>query len=111
MHWKVRPYLLTGGRTRTRQHLLMHTLVSVPYFDAAFAAELPPESRRLYERARTPCSIAELSAHCGISLGVIRVIVGDLITAEQVRVHQSRYGSEFDRRLLERVRSGLHQLA
>ncbi|HEY1669118.1 MAG TPA: DUF742 domain-containing protein, partial [Trebonia sp.] len=25
----VRPYVLTGGRTRTRHHLYVHTLVSV----------------------------------------------------------------------------------
>lgn len=110
-HWKVRPYLLTGGRTRTRRHLLMHTLVSVPYFDPTFAAGLLPESRSLYEYARTPRSVAELSAYCGVSLGVTRVIIGDLVTADRVRVHQGSYASQFDRRLLERVRDGLRQLA
>ena len=43
-HWKVRPYVLTRGRTRTRQHLLVHTLVSVTYYDAPFAATLPPDA-------------------------------------------------------------------
>ena len=34
----VRPYVLTGGRTRTRHHLYVHTLVSVERYDPAAAA-------------------------------------------------------------------------
>lgn len=111
MHWKVRPYLLTGGRTRTRTHLLVHTLVSVSYYDPTFAAGLQPEARRLYEAARSSRSVAELSAAAGVSLGVTRVMLGDLADTDRIRVHAERYASPFDHRLLERVRDGLRQLA
>lgn len=110
-HWKVRPYVLTGGRTRTRRHLLVHTLVSVPYYDSLFAAGLLPEARSLYEHARETRSVAELSAHSGISLGVTRVVVDDLAATDRVLVHSEMYNSPFDRRLLERLRDGLRQLA
>jgi hypothetical protein len=110
-YWKVRPYVLTGGRTRTRQHLLVHTLVSVPYYDAVFASGLLPESRSLYEHARKTRSVAELSAVCGMSLGVTRVVVDDLAATDRLQIHRDNYGSAFDYRLLERLRDGLRQLA
>ena len=111
MHWKVRPYVLTGGRTRTRQPLLVHTLVSVPYYDAMFAAGLLPEARSLYEHARQTKSVAELSACAGISLGVTRVVVDDLAATDRIQIHAELYSSPFDFRLLERLRDGLRQLA
>jgi hypothetical protein len=110
-HWKVRPYVLTGGRTRTRQRLLVHTLVSVPHYDALFAAGLLPEARSLYENARQTRSVAELSACSGMSLGVTRVVVDDLAATYRVMIHPEAYSSPFDSRLLERLRDGLRQLA
>lgn len=110
-HWKVRPYVLTGGRTRTRQRLFVHTLISVPYYDPRFAAGLPPETRTLYDRARRTTSVAELSAYSGMPLGVTRVVIDDLATTNRLQVHPDTYSSPFDSRLLERLRDGLLQLA
>jgi uncharacterized protein DUF742 len=108
----VRPYVLTRGRTRTRQNLFVHTLVSVPYRDAAFAARLLPEARSLYERASAGTqSIAELSAHCGVSLGVTRVLLSDLAAENRVLINPETYVSPYDSGLLERVIDGLRQLA
>ncbi|WP_225853902.1 DUF742 domain-containing protein [Micromonospora sp. AMSO31t] len=109
-YWKVRPYVLTAGRTRTRQPLLVHTLVSVPHYDAVFAAGLLPEARSLYEQARRAArSVAELSAVCGISLGVTRVVVDDLAATDRLLVHSDHDNVDF--RLLERLRDGLRKLA
>jgi hypothetical protein len=108
----VRPYVLTGGRTRTRHHLYVHTLVSAPWFDPTAATRLSPEARRLYERASTGAqSVAELSAHCGVSLGVTRVLLEDLAAADRVRINEDAYVSAYDHRLLKRVIDGLHKLA
>ncbi|MBO0805188.1 MAG: DUF742 domain-containing protein [Nocardiopsaceae bacterium] len=109
----VRPYVLTGGRTRTQHQLYVHTLVSAPRYDQAVAADLPPESRHLYERARAggTQSIAELSAYCGISLGVTRVLLEDLAAADHVQINDGVYDSPFDHRLLKRVIDGLRELA
>jgi hypothetical protein len=103
--------VLTGGRTRTRQPLLVHTLVSVPSYDLVFAATLQPEARSLYDAARQVCSIAELSAACGMSLGVTRVVVDDLAARDRIFVHPDAYDSTADVPLLERLRSGLRKLA
>ena len=108
----VRPYVLTGGRTRTRHQLYVHTLVSAPRYDPSSAVRLPPEARRLYERARLGTqSIAELSAHCGISLGVTRVLLEDLAASDRVQISDDAYDSPYDHRLLKRVIDGLRELA
>lgn len=110
-HWKVRPYVLTGGRAHTRQRLLVHTLVSVPHYDPRFAAGLAPEVRSLYDHARTITSVAELSAYCAMPLGVTRVMIDDLASTDRIRIHPETYSSPFDLSLLERLRDGLRQLA
>jgi hypothetical protein len=108
----VRPYVLTGGRTRTRHHLYVHTLVSVPRFDVAAATRLSPEARLLYERASFGAqSVAELSAHCGVSLGVTRVLLEDLAAAGHVQINEEQYASPYDQRLLKRVIDGLREFA
>ena len=84
----VRPYVLTGGRTQTRKHPYLHTLVSVDRYDESASARLLPEARRLYERAAVGTqSVAELSAHCAVSLGVTRVLLEDLAAADLVRIN------------------------
>jgi hypothetical protein len=108
----VRPYVLTGGRTRTSRHLYVHTLVSVDRYDAPAALLLSPEARRLYERASSGAqSVAELSAHCGMSLGVTRVLLADLAAAGQVNVNEESCSSPYDHRLLKRVIDGLRDFA
>jgi hypothetical protein len=106
----VRPYVLTGGRTHT--HLLIHTLVSAPDYNPSLVAQLPPEARFLYERAHTYTeSVAELSAYCGIPLGVTLVLLSDLVAAGHVEVGPDPYTSPYDSELLERIIDGLQQFA
>ena len=108
----VRPYVVTGGRTRTKHHLYVHTLVSASWYDPSAAARLSPEARRLYEQAYSgPQSVAELSAHCGVSLGVTRVLLEDLASGDRVQINEDVYASPYDRRLLKRVIDGLRELA
>lgn len=108
----VRPYVLTGGRTTTRHQLYVHTLVSGTYYDPRSSAQLPPEARKLYERVQSgPQSIAELSAHCGIALGVTRVLLEDLAASDHVLINDGMYSSPYDHRLLKRVIDGLRELA
>jgi hypothetical protein len=111
-HWKVRPYVLTGGRTRTRTHLLVHTLVSVPRYDTLYAASLPPEARELYVTAgRRMCSVAELSARCGMPLGVTRVVIDDLANGDRLVIHPDHARPAHNLALLGRLRDGLRNLA
>jgi len=108
----VRPYVLTGGRTPAVHNLYVHTLVAVDHYDANAARRLSPEARRLYERAASgPQSVAELSAHCGVSLGVTRVLLEDLAAQDRVQINGEAYASPYDHNLLQRVIDGLRELA
>jgi hypothetical protein len=111
-HPWVRPYVVTGGRITAPRHVLVHSQVSGRYFDPAVAAALAPEARRLYRRAceRTE-SLAELSAHCAVPLGVTRVLLADLAEAGHIQIGADTEISPFDPRILERVLDGLRQLA
>ncbi len=107
---RVRPYALTGGRTRTRHHLLVETLISVPEFDPVLAEALMPESRALYTRACQRMSIAELSATLTLPLGVVRVLISDLAGQNAVFIHPTAYAYHNNPQVLERILDGLKQL-
>ncbi|MFD5245999.1 DUF742 domain-containing protein [Amycolatopsis sp. NPDC058340] len=107
---RIRPYALTGGRTKSSQLLLVETLISVPRYDPALAEALMPESHSLYERARERSSIAELSVGLDLPLGVVRVLVGDLATQGAVFVHPTAHAYNHDTNVLERILDGLKRL-
>src|SRR2546430_1391042 len=99
---RIRPYALTGGRTTTRHQLLVETLISVPRYDPALAERLMPESKALYQRARSQTSIAELSSTLDIPLGVVRVLISDLAGQGAVFIHPTAHAYRHDRNMLER---------
>lgn len=107
----VRPYVLTSGRTHTQHDLFVHTMVSASESDPSFATRLPPEARSLYERVRSYTeSVAELSAYCGLPLGVTRVLLSDLASVGLVLIGSEADNSPYDPDLLERVLDGLEQI-
>ncbi|HET6501490.1 MAG TPA: DUF742 domain-containing protein [Amycolatopsis sp.] len=107
---RIRPYALTGGRTAARHQLLVETLISVPRYDPQLGEQLMPESKALYERARSQVSIAELSSLLTIPLGVVRVLVSDLAAQGAVFIHPTAHAYHHDRPMLERILNGLKQL-
>ena len=107
---RIRPYALTGGRTRPRFELLVEALVSVPRYDPGLPEALMPESRALYECARSCASIAELSVAISAPLGVVRVLVSDLAAQGAVYVHPTAHAYDHDREILGRILDGLQRL-
>ena len=109
----VRPYAMTGGRTRPRYQLAIEALVSTTA-DPSQAAGLLPEHRRIVQLCREVKSVAEISALLTIPLGVARILVADLAEAGMVAIHQPAGaedpGAQPDLTLLERVLSGLRKL-
>lgn len=104
---RVRPYALTGGRTRARYQLFVETIVSVPQYDPTLSSTLMPESQALYENARSRMSIAELSSALTMPLGVVRVLVSDLAAQGAVFIHPTGHAYAYDRDMLERILDGL----
>ncbi len=109
---RVRPYAITGGRTRAvGGDLPVETLVRRTAAGTAAVGGLALERRRIVELAEKPLSVAELSAHVGVHLGVMQVLLGDLTAEGLVSVHRSKLADERpDIALLERVLNGLKAL-
>ncbi|MYS21477.1 Protein of unknown function [Streptomyces sp. DvalAA-14] len=109
----VRPYAMTGGRTRPRYQLAIEALVSTAADPERLRGQLP-EHQRICLLCREVKSVAEISALLTIPLGVVRILVADLAEAGLVAIHQpggdAAAGGQPDVTLLERVLSGLRKL-
>ncbi|WP_393061044.1 DUF742 domain-containing protein [Streptomyces sp. LN549] len=109
----VRPYAMTGGRTRPRYQLAIEALVSTTADPSRLQGQLP-EHQRICRLCIEIKSVAEISALLSIPLGVARILVADLAEAGLVAIHQpggdESAGGQPDVTLLERVLSGLRKL-
>lgn len=113
----VRPYALTGGRTRANYALELETLISAKDYAATggfpeVAAE-QIECISIMEECRTPRSVAEIVSALRVPLGVARVLISDAADAGLVTVHKTitgNDGAEAHLVLMERVLSGLRRL-
>jgi hypothetical protein len=105
----VRPYTLTGGRTAPKVELpveatLRRQSAGAEPTDANLAQILAVCDKR---------SVAEVSAHVHMPIGVVRVLLGDLVEQGHVRVQATLTAdsSQDERReLIERTLRGLRTL-
>jgi len=101
----MRPYLLTGGRTRSEAgELAVEAMVAV---SAGSTAPTDRDLAEIYDLCRTPNSIAEISAKCSMPLGVARVLVSDLWGAGTLEVLETTRSDDVAivRRLLDGIRN------
>ncbi|HEX8345680.1 MAG TPA: DUF742 domain-containing protein [Actinoplanes sp.] len=103
----VRPFMLTGGRTRPLQDgLRIETLLHAA--PAALSAPLRFESRRIVELCQAPQSVADLAVALQAPLGVVRVIVADLVTEGYLQIEEQT--GELPIALIERIRDRVRAL-
>ena len=103
----VRPFMLTGGRTRPlHDGLRIETLLHAA--PAALSAPLRFESRRIVELCQAPMSIADLAVALRVPLGVVRVIVADLVTESYLRIEEQQ--GELPISVIERIRDRVRAL-
>ncbi|MFJ9416192.1 MULTISPECIES: DUF742 domain-containing protein [unclassified Streptomyces] len=116
---RVRPYSLTGGRTRFGHVLLVETFVAAleapeerrELTAGNWGERVMPEMRAIVELCRRMRSVAEISALLKMPLGVVRVLLSDLADQGKIRVYGTGHGTgRPNRALLERVLGGLHKL-
>ena len=88
--YTVRPYAVTAGRVSGEADgLAIETLVSATDNGATIKG-LTPEKKKILQLASEDfVSIAELSAHCKLPLGVIRVLVMDMSESEYLSIHST----------------------
>lgn len=108
--FRVRPYALTGGRTRANLDLPLETLVLCSPRGHAVMNQVDLEKRRILQLAAEPISLAEISAHIDVVIGATRVLVGDLVSSGFLESRSGSYTEQPDIKLLERVLDGLKAL-
>lgn len=87
-HDFVRPFIMTGGRTRAaRRDLRLETMLQTA--SEVLPAGLPSEQEELLALCREPQSVAEAAAKLGLVVGVVTVIAGDLIADDLLTVHHT----------------------
>lgn len=107
----VRPYAVTGGRTKPRYQLQIEAMVAASHYEARDLSVLSPECQAILGFCRDWRSVAEVSAVLRMPLGVARVLIADMAMEGLVRVHQLDHAQgRPDINLLERVLSGLRKL-
>ena len=106
----VRPFIVTGGRTRpTDERLRVETLVTA--LPSALSAPLSFERRHIVEICQRPLSIAEIANSLAAPIGVVRVIIADLVAERYVTVDQPlSLRDSTSVQLLERIRDGVRSL-
>jgi hypothetical protein len=86
-HDLVRPFVITGGRTRAVDaSLRMETMVQTI---EGSRGHLNFEDARIIEHCLDPLSTAEIAAQLDMPLGVAMVLVGDLVAQECLEVSHS----------------------
>lgn len=107
----VRPYAVTGGRTKPRYQLEIEAMVAASHYEARDLSVLSPECQAILGFCRDWRSVAEISAVLRMPLGVARILIADMAAEGLVRIHQLDHAQgRPDLNLLERVLSGLRKL-
>ncbi|MCM3886732.1 DUF742 domain-containing protein [Frankia sp. R82] len=108
----VRPYAVTGGRTRpTNRALELVALVTTTPNGRLMAATLEAEQRAIALLCHRMQSIVEISARLDLPVGVVRVLVGDMLDGGLVTVARpARASDRPSAALIERVLDGLQAL-
>ena len=102
----IRPYLVTGGRTRPlHDGLRVETILRAA--PGALHAPLQFEARRIVELCQIPRSVADVAVALSMPLGVVRVLVGDLVVGGYVAVQAP---AEVTTKMLERIRERVRAL-
>ncbi|MFJ8666570.1 DUF742 domain-containing protein [Streptomyces sp. NPDC093600] len=113
----VRPYAMTGGRTRPGPSSVRFDLIALVAVDGnppdrSEESLLGPEHRALLSLCRAETqSVAELAADADLPVGVVRVLLGDLLEAGFVKVNRPVPPAHLpDERILREVINGLRAL-
>jgi len=107
----VRPYALTGGRTRpigeTFDLLALVASVDVGYLDNML---LEPEYLEVMRQCRQPKSVADLASDLDLPLGVVRILLSDMRQNGLVTIRQPTRTRLADPQLLKDVANALRKL-
>ena len=107
----VRPYALTGGRTRpSGQRFDLLDLVRAVRRAVHDLPRLSPEEAELLQRCQMPAPLVDLAAEVDLPVGVIRILVSDLRERGLVTIHRAQPAGLSDLKILQEVVDGLRRI-
>lgn len=104
----VRPYTLTGGRTRSDgMDVAIQAVVCQSEASLHVTPPIGPVELEIWQAAADRLSSADISAQLELPLGVVRVLIGDLAAAGHVELGEtmSTADAKVIRRLIDGVRA------
>ncbi|TNC26042.1 DUF742 domain-containing protein [Amycolatopsis alkalitolerans] len=109
---RVRPYVLTRGRTQATHELALETMVNVRADARWTGAALNNEYQPVRALCRQPVSVAEVAATLSMPLGVARVLLSDMAELGLLHIHGTERTAEGrpPMALMRRVLAGLQRL-
>jgi hypothetical protein len=108
----VRPYALTGGRTRPRGESfdLLAVVGSAVDAKAIDRMMLEPEQAQVLRCCRKPMSVADLASELDLPLGVVRIMLSDMRERGLITVGKPTRVGLTDPRVLRDVVDALRRL-
>jgi hypothetical protein len=107
----VRPYALTGGRTRpTGETFDLLALVCAVRGSSLDLSQLEPEQVTVLGRCRLPTPTADLASDLDLPLGVVRILISDLRERGLVTIHRPAAVGLTDLKILKDVADGLRRI-
>ncbi len=105
----VRPFLVTGGRTKSSvEGLQFETMVQATKSNGS---DLRFEPARVFGLCQNAIAIAEISAHLEIPIATVKVVLGDLIDSGHVEVNRTIDATDSDDiQLISRLIEGVRRL-
>jgi Protein of unknown function (DUF742) len=86
----VRPYALTGGRTKTADSEVLDLIAIIaatePGARDSDTIDLSPEDRRILGLCHRPVTVTDVASVTALPLGVVRVLLADLIRRGRITV-------------------------
>ncbi|WP_027941416.1 DUF742 domain-containing protein [Amycolatopsis taiwanensis] len=109
---RVRPYVLTRGRTHSSYELRLETLVSLRADAVWEGSALGAEYQPVRALCVAPRSVAEVAALLSVPLGVARVLLSDMADMALIHIHGTERTAEGrpPMALMRRVLDGLQRL-
>lgn len=107
----VRPFAMTGGRTRRNDESFdLVTILVGSGRPVPDRRRLSPEQQRLLRLCREPHTVADLASDSNLPLCVVEVLVGDLLDHGLIEVMPSAPATRHDQGLLRMVLDELRAL-
>jgi Protein of unknown function (DUF742) len=111
----VRPYALTGGRTKPASGTVLDLITVIVASSWAQGRDdlldLSPEHRRILGLCRSPATVADVASSISLPVGVVRVLLADLIGQGRITILAQRpVGEQPSTTLLKEVLHGLRTL-